>query len=100
MTDEARVKFQKQKRKEFEDRQVEKRMKKELKRWNKMDKEEERKRKTEDHEPSQAEHPMTGGSSGSGREEKRSKVEEVVDKVLHLSKDTQHVHKSLSLSRF
>ena len=28
------------------------------------------------------------------------KVEEVVDQVLHLSKDTQHVHKSLSLSRF
>ena len=27
------------------------------------------------------------------------KVEEVVDQVLHLSKDTQHVHKSLSLSR-
>jgi len=26
-------------------------------------------------------------------------VEEVVDQVLHLSKDTQHVHKSLSLSR-
>ena len=28
------------------------------------------------------------------------KVEEVVDQVLHLSKDTQQLHRSLSLSRF